>query len=584
MPELNQLTGSADVPSASSPWDRGRPRPLAVPCGYGSRAYWLAFALVLVLAAALRLLQIGKLELWLDENYSVVMALRPGGVLGGALADTNPPLYLYLLKGWMALFGLSAAAVRSLSAVCGVAQLAALGLWLAACGLPRRAALWAMALGALAPLHVYYSQEARAYTLAWLLLTLALWSFTAAASSGRWRPWLLHAGCMVLVLYTHNLMIFFIPAFWAAGWALRLGRRDWLRMAAAYALVGLLYGPWFIHSARVVQSGSLGWIADNWSPAAAPGLIPASLEALGSGGSIPGIIRMLNPALPLRLAALAWLLAVMAAAFLPLNTTSLNETIRNPQSAIRNHSFRISLLLFILLPLALMLGWSLLLHPMYVVGRYDTLVYPALLALLGQGAWRLQRTLARFVPLRAAAGLVALAPLLVAGAVLPERYRPLTPELYARLHPQEARGAVLKDYFRPGDSIVCLGLEGTRIGYQMLRLGLKQTPLSFPLSTMRHPGYILPREVAADAPQLQRDAQSLLAQCSASGRLWVVLDPYSFRDAAPGSNEAAYTGIAQSLLDALAAQGRREWDDPAFRQRTRVAGLRIYLPPAPSVH
>lgn len=558
--------------------ERGRPRLQAVACETGARAWWIAYALILLLAAALRFVQIGKSEPWLDENYSVVMAMRSGGILGGALADTNPPLYLYLLKGWMSLFGVSASAIRSLSAVCGVAQLAALGLWLAACGLPRRVALWAMAIGALAPLHIYYAQEARAYTLAWLLFTLALWSFTAAAAGWRWRAWLLHAGCMVLVLYTHNLMVFFVPVFWAAGWALRLDRRGWLRLASAYALVGLFYGPWFLHSARVVQSGSLGWIAENWSADAAPGLIPASLEALGTGAQIPGIIRMLAPGLPLRLAGLAWLLAVILAALLPLKNGAPIE--RN-----RNSSFRIFCVLFVLAPLFLMLAWSLLLHPMYVVGRYDTLVYPALLALLGLGAWRLHLAFSRNIPSLSAAGLVALAPLLLAVTILPERYRPLPPDLYAQLHPQEARGAILKDYYRPGDTIVCLGLEATRIGYQMLRLGMKGQLLTFPRSTVRHPGYILPREEAANVKQLLRDAGAILdfsapGAGGANGRLWVVFDPYSFRIAPPESNEAAYTRIAETLLGVLAARGWREWDDPAFRQRTREAGMRIYLSPS----
>jgi len=105
---------------------------------------------VIVLAACLRFMDLGKLELWLDECGAVLMAASPQGLLHELARDNNPPLYFLLLKGWIGVFGLGEVAVRSMSAVIGVLTVAALGLCLRSLGLPRRAVVWSMVLCAVA--------------------------------------------------------------------------------------------------------------------------------------------------------------------------------------------------------------------------------------------------------------------------------------------------------------------------------------------------------------------------------------------------------------------------------------------------
>src|SRR3546814_973286 len=62
--------------------------------------------------------------LWLDEALSVNIASLPLGDIGDALRqDGHPPLYYWLLHGWMSVFGDGDVAVRSLSGVAGLLAL-----------------------------------------------------------------------------------------------------------------------------------------------------------------------------------------------------------------------------------------------------------------------------------------------------------------------------------------------------------------------------------------------------------------------------------------------------------------------------
>ncbi|MBA2566244.1 MAG: glycosyltransferase family 39 protein, partial [Thermoleophilaceae bacterium] len=162
----------------------------------------LPIAGLTVLGAILRFATLDLQSFGHDEAVTVFEVLQPG------LADTvaaviedkekSPPLYYVLAWAWTEIFGLGEIGVRSLSALLGtltipVAYLAAREL------ASRRAGLVAAALVALNPYLIWFSQEARAYSLFILLsaLTLlflaralrrasgrdlALWAVTAAAS------------------------------------------------------------------------------------------------------------------------------------------------------------------------------------------------------------------------------------------------------------------------------------------------------------------------------------------------------------------------------------------------------------------
>jgi hypothetical protein len=155
-------------------------------CLSNGRFLTAAFAIVLV-ALAVRVYRIGEPALRFDEAYSFSMVALPNW-LPRALADVNPPLYYLVLRAWVGLFGHSEAALRALSAGLGTLFVVAV-IWAAREILGSHAALWSGAFAALAPQHLYYSQDARAYTLLTLTLVLSYVALWRAMSDDSWKWW-----------------------------------------------------------------------------------------------------------------------------------------------------------------------------------------------------------------------------------------------------------------------------------------------------------------------------------------------------------------------------------------------------------
>ena len=82
---------------------------------------FIALGLTIILCAAVRFYHIGAASLWTDEilsrYYGQVFDLHYQ-FTAGLVTEPSPPTYTLLLRGWMALFGHSEAAMRSARARC----------------------------------------------------------------------------------------------------------------------------------------------------------------------------------------------------------------------------------------------------------------------------------------------------------------------------------------------------------------------------------------------------------------------------------------------------------------------------------
>jgi hypothetical protein len=212
-----------------------------------ARSERLALFALVAAAAALRFTRIGHQSYWLDESYTVDLVRRPfGDMLSGVAAtESTPPLYYVLAWLWAKVFGHGEAALRSLSALFGV--LAVPVAWRAARELfTPRVGLVAAALVAVNPYFVWYSQEARSYSLLVLMAALSL-LFLARAMRDRtprsYASWALVAG---LALCTHYFAAFLIvPEAALLLWANRA--RVPVAAVAAVAAVGAALAPLALH-------------------------------------------------------------------------------------------------------------------------------------------------------------------------------------------------------------------------------------------------------------------------------------------------------------------------------------------------
>jgi uncharacterized membrane protein len=201
-------------------------------------------------ALALRLLV--TRGLWVDEAISVSQAGLPFGTMIERLAesDVHPPLHGVLLWVTVHVFGDSEFAVRLPSLVAGVVLvplLYAVGREL----FDRRTGTIAATLGAASPLAIWYSQEARMYSLYMLFAVAVVWTQSRALTRGAKRDWLLYAVSTAALLWTQYLSVLLVGAqqlvFAWALWQRRRRRepiaRTVLAWACALGLVAVLMVP-----------------------------------------------------------------------------------------------------------------------------------------------------------------------------------------------------------------------------------------------------------------------------------------------------------------------------------------------------
>ena len=215
--------------------------------------------------------------LWYDEAFSAWLAqLPPERILEATLGDVHPPAYYLLLWAVNDLLGHSEAVLRLPSVLAGLALVylvAKIGL---ALGLGQKAVWLATCITAFSPFQIYYSQEARVYS----LLSLAV----AGAALGliERRGWLATTGALA-ALYLHHLAGVFLVGLWLAAFVTELpdhscdrpGRSRFLAWTGLAVAIGFLPGlGWLLLQLRSVGGGY-------WIPViSSPGRLLATVDDL----------------------------------------------------------------------------------------------------------------------------------------------------------------------------------------------------------------------------------------------------------------------------------------------------------------
>ena len=263
----SEVTAHADAPSRHGAALDDPVPPSGSSDGTSRWRIAITAAVVIALGVSIWLRFSTKSALWLDEALTVNIARAPLRAIPGLLRDDGaPPLYYYLLHFWMAVFGQSNLAVRSLAGVTGVITLPLAWLtgyrvgshwWTLESASPAervvrhdrgRTTAWAVTLlMAMSPFDVYYDTEARMYALLILLGTLTVLSVTSLLR----RPTAWNAAGLAVVtsasLYTHYWALYSTAAV-AIAMALCAWKGPY-RRAGRYAVAGLIVGgltflPW----------------------------------------------------------------------------------------------------------------------------------------------------------------------------------------------------------------------------------------------------------------------------------------------------------------------------------------------------
>lgn len=203
--------------------------------------------IITILAALMRLPTLAIESLWYDEAFTAWLATLPlNNLIAAALGDVHPPTWYLIEWSVVRALGTNEIALRLVSVFAGIALVPMVWRLAGLVGIDRAAQGAAALVTAVAPFAVYYSQEARAYSLLYLLLGMAAVALLE-------QRWLWFALAAVFALYLHNLAVLSLAAIAWLG-LYRYWRNPWLY--ASFGLIGLAWLPWLIYG-LVTQLGAV---------------------------------------------------------------------------------------------------------------------------------------------------------------------------------------------------------------------------------------------------------------------------------------------------------------------------------------
>ena len=206
---------------------------------------------ILLVGFVLRVISLNQ-SLWLDEATSALVArMSLTDIFTKFLpADFHPPLYYIVLKYWVNVFGSSEISLRIPSTIFGILTIYFVFL-ITKKLFDSKTGYLASLLLATSGLAVYYSQEARMYSMAAFLVSLLVYFYIS-------KKWVGFTTILVLVAMTDYVSLFVIPIFWFAS------HKDWKKLAVAHvpmAIAFTLFLPIFLKqiSAGFAQKGTAWW-------------------------------------------------------------------------------------------------------------------------------------------------------------------------------------------------------------------------------------------------------------------------------------------------------------------------------------
>lgn len=327
----------------------------ALPTG---RQYFPAISItaITVSAAVLRLLYLTRKSFWLDEGVSVMISRLDWPNLLNILwrREANMAFYYGLLRIWLH-FGQGEFFVRSLSAIFSVAAIPVIYL-LGKDLLGQRPGLIAAALLSVHAWHIRYAQEARSYSLFFLLALLSSVFYLRGLRSSTRRNWVSYVIFSALAIYSHFFAILLVIAQWLAAYFFPrpAARADFSR---SLKIIGVLVLPLGVF----IASRGLGPL--NWIPR--PGsadLHRFALHLTGNGGNLLLLIYVASCGVAIASGLTSWSVVATTVDVLTRNAAAGRAFSR--QTFARQKSWEstwpyLFLLSWLLLPVVLTLGFSL---------------------------------------------------------------------------------------------------------------------------------------------------------------------------------------------------------------------------------
>lgn len=235
---------------------------------------------IVFISFVLRLISINQ-SFWLDEGINVVFAKSlsyKNLILNYPLGDFHPPLFHIILKLFLQIFTATELSARMPSVIFGA--LTVYVIYLIGKKLyDIKTGLIAATLLATAPLHIYYSQEARMYVMAAFFTSLSVYFFISILNKDKIIYLIGFVLSTTLMLYTDYVPYFMLPIYIIYLFLFRknIPKSTLYSFAPALLLILILICPWLYFIPKQLH---VGLTASALSPAWASVVGSSDLKAL----------------------------------------------------------------------------------------------------------------------------------------------------------------------------------------------------------------------------------------------------------------------------------------------------------------
>lgn len=171
--------------------------------------------LILLISLIFRLYKINFQSAWLDEIFTLNNASESKSILEifeALKTDVHPPFYYYLVHVFFKIFGDSIIVARLISVFFGLAGLLAMYYLVIELLNNKKIGILALMLLMINHFHIYYSQEARMYTMLFFTTIMAFIFMIKFIKKPNIKSAILHATFASLMIYTHFFALFTLIA------------------------------------------------------------------------------------------------------------------------------------------------------------------------------------------------------------------------------------------------------------------------------------------------------------------------------------------------------------------------------------
>jgi uncharacterized membrane protein len=219
----------------------------------------MALLFVLIIGFFVRLIVLNQ-SFWLDEAIGTLVAKNQSFLqilTQFPKGDNHPPLYYLTLKAWGDSFGYSEVAIKMLSVIAGTITIFFV-YKISEFFIDKKEKknlinfpFIASLLFAFAPLHIYYSQEARMYVFSGLFATMSVYFFLNCLreEKNKFINWFFYSTSLILIAFSDYLPIFLSPVFFIYALLSKKDRNWWIKHLLSYVplgILGLFWMPIFI--------------------------------------------------------------------------------------------------------------------------------------------------------------------------------------------------------------------------------------------------------------------------------------------------------------------------------------------------